>query len=759
MLLSEAPGAPLKAIDFGLAVFFDPGQLPRTDLGLEGTPWFMAPEALSSAVWPASDVWSAGVLAYQLLSGKLPFDDRKPRGGAPALSAVWRSVLGDEPPFAGAAWAGVSAEARAFVAALLVKDPALRPSAREALRHPWLQDAFHAGRARPLAATVVQRIQRFAQTDALRRTILELIAEELLKAAPLRLSPPGGSMHGGSAHGDGGSAHGGGACGALAAAAAAAASPPWSAAAGGFGRAPSDAQLMFPMSPDRGGGGLAAAAAAAAPAAGLRHSGSDASSTDAGARRGSLDARRGSLDLSAHGGSAGGSLHLGRSPSASALSVLARAAARAPEGSVHAPGEVLRALRAATAPGSVHGRGAYSQAERAAARRASRLALDTSAHGGARYREFLERLERAPGDGGDVGAIGAAALRGSRSMGQLSASAPPERGGALAMDADAAEAPLPAAAFPEAAAPMEVDTGLEQGGRGRSAALAALLSGGEEAPADGGGAGAPPPEAPAPAAARSASAELPPVKKVAFAAPRSARAQPSATAALTAAAAPAPAPAPDADAEPDAEPAGPLTAPADLELLMRRLRFRPGAPLSAAALADGLRSLGYDLEPSEVAALLEALEPGAGGAALAPGRFVASQLDWAELPRAGAGAAEMWLECARAAFEGLDADSDGRVAPAALLAALRAKLPPDEVDAALEDALAAGGPSGRGGMDFDAFLRAARLGEGSAAAAEELEAYEPRLRRPAAPPPGEGSAHGRAALPSVPEHTDAAAAL
>jgi hypothetical protein len=744
MLLSEAPDAPLKAIDFGLAVFFDPDRLPRTDLGLEGTPWFMAPEALSSAVWPASDVWSAGVLAYQLLSGKLPFDDRKPRGGAPALSAVWRSVLGDEPSFAGAAWAAVSAEARAFVAALLVKDPAQRPSAREALRHPWLQAAFHEGRARPLAATVVQRIQRFAQTDALRRTILELIAEELLKAAPLRLSPLGSSMHGSSWHG-GGSAHGGGARGALAAAAAAATSPPSPGAAGSFGRAPSDAQLMFPMSPDRGGGGLAAAAATAAPAAGLRHSGSDASSTDAGARRGSLDARRGSLDLSVHGGSAGGSLHLGRSPSASALSVLARAAARAPEGSVHAPGEVLRALRAATAAGSsVHGRGAYSQAERAAARRASRLALDTSAHGGARYREFLERLERSPDDGDGAGAgAGAAALRGSRSMGQLSASAPPECGGALAMDAGAAEAPLPAAAFPEAAAPMEVDTGLEQGGRGRSAALAALLSGGDEAPAGGGGGGAPPPEAPAPAAARSASAELPPVKKVAFA-PRAQKAAPR-PALAAAAAAPA--------AEPEPEPAGPLTAPADLEPLMRQLRFRPGAPLSAAALADGLRALGYDLEPSEVAALLEALEPGAGGAALAPGRFVASQLDWAELPRAGAGAAEMWLECARAAFEGLDADSDGRVAPAELLAALRAKLPPDEVDAALEDALGAGGSSGHGGMDFDAFLRAARLGEGGAAAAEELDAYEPRLRRPAAPPPGEGSAHGRAALPSVPEHT------
>ncbi len=48
----------------------------------------MAPEVLSSQVWPASDVWAAGVMAYQLLSGYLPFDDRR-NPNAPALSIVW----------------------------------------------------------------------------------------------------------------------------------------------------------------------------------------------------------------------------------------------------------------------------------------------------------------------------------------------------------------------------------------------------------------------------------------------------------------------------------------------------------------------------------------------------------------------------------------------------------------------------------------------------------------------------------------------
>lgn len=39
LLLNDDEMAPLKAIDFGLAVPFKPDELPRSDLGLEGTPW------------------------------------------------------------------------------------------------------------------------------------------------------------------------------------------------------------------------------------------------------------------------------------------------------------------------------------------------------------------------------------------------------------------------------------------------------------------------------------------------------------------------------------------------------------------------------------------------------------------------------------------------------------------------------------------------------------------------------------------------
>lgn len=120
MLLNAGDDSVVKAVDFGLAVFFRPDQLPRADLGLEGTPWFMAPEVLASAVVPASDVWAAGVMAFQLLSGRLPFDDRA-NPEAPALSVVWRSILGDEPRMEGDAWRGISDEAKDFCRQLLNK--------------------------------------------------------------------------------------------------------------------------------------------------------------------------------------------------------------------------------------------------------------------------------------------------------------------------------------------------------------------------------------------------------------------------------------------------------------------------------------------------------------------------------------------------------------------------------------------------------------------------------------------------------------
>lgn len=38
-----------------------------------GTPVYMAPEVLRMSYGQKADVWSAGIMAYQLLTGRLPF--------------------------------------------------------------------------------------------------------------------------------------------------------------------------------------------------------------------------------------------------------------------------------------------------------------------------------------------------------------------------------------------------------------------------------------------------------------------------------------------------------------------------------------------------------------------------------------------------------------------------------------------------------------------------------------------------------------
>jgi calcium-dependent protein kinase len=188
MLLSSDERAPIKAVDFGLAVFYDKGGPPREDLGLEGTPWFMAPEVLASKVGPEADVWAAGVMAFQLLSGRFPFDDRS-SPAAPALAKVWKAILTDKLVMKGSSWEGVSEEAKEFVKWLLAREPGDRPTAAEALAHPWLRGkSSERSTGRPLSLAVVQRVQRYASSSLFKRTVLQCIAQALLEA---------GSVHGG----------------------------------------------------------------------------------------------------------------------------------------------------------------------------------------------------------------------------------------------------------------------------------------------------------------------------------------------------------------------------------------------------------------------------------------------------------------------------------------------------------------------------------------------------------------------------------
>src|SRR5690348_545687 len=67
----------IKLLDFGIARDLDTSQANVTHTGIAmGTPHYMAPEQAMSAkgVGTAADVWAIGVMMYEALAGRTPFD-------------------------------------------------------------------------------------------------------------------------------------------------------------------------------------------------------------------------------------------------------------------------------------------------------------------------------------------------------------------------------------------------------------------------------------------------------------------------------------------------------------------------------------------------------------------------------------------------------------------------------------------------------------------------------------------------------------
>lgn len=88
----------VKVADFGIARVISEGATLVTHGGeILGTPAYIAPEqAMGNALSPAADVYAAGTVLYELLSGQLPFDNT--RG---AISMMRQHMFTDPRPIAG----------------------------------------------------------------------------------------------------------------------------------------------------------------------------------------------------------------------------------------------------------------------------------------------------------------------------------------------------------------------------------------------------------------------------------------------------------------------------------------------------------------------------------------------------------------------------------------------------------------------------------------------------------------------------------
>jgi len=132
LLASEDENAGIKITDFGLSRLIEDQGLMTTACG---TPGYVAPEVITHEAYSTQiDMWSVGVIVYILLCGFPPFYGEND-------AQMFRKIRSAQYKFLQPYWDGISAEAKDFVAKLLVVDPEKRLTAKQALQHSWLAAA------------------------------------------------------------------------------------------------------------------------------------------------------------------------------------------------------------------------------------------------------------------------------------------------------------------------------------------------------------------------------------------------------------------------------------------------------------------------------------------------------------------------------------------------------------------------------------------------------------------------------------------
>ncbi|REG28973.1 putative ATPase [Archangium gephyra] len=136
----------VKLLDFGLAYLLDPTTALAPRLPMAGTPPYMAPEQWrGEALDERTDIWAAGVMLYEMLTGELPYVSTN-------LEELRARVLSPEPvPLLRERHPELPWELESLLAVMLAKDPARRllsaAELQEELRE--LEEHLRPGRKQP----------------------------------------------------------------------------------------------------------------------------------------------------------------------------------------------------------------------------------------------------------------------------------------------------------------------------------------------------------------------------------------------------------------------------------------------------------------------------------------------------------------------------------------------------------------------------------------------------------------------------------
>uniref|UniRef100_A0A8C6PVS1 Calcium/calmodulin-dependent protein kinase IGb n=1 Tax=Nothobranchius furzeri TaxID=105023 RepID=A0A8C6PVS1_NOTFU len=150
---SQDEDSKIMISDFGLSKMADSGIMSTAC----GTPGYVAPEVLAQKPYSkAVDCWSIGVITYILLCGYPPFyEENETR----LFSKIMKAQYDFDSPF----WDDISESAKDFIRNMMQKNPSMRYTTEQALRHPWI--IGKTARSQDIYYSVSVQIQKnFAQS-------------------------------------------------------------------------------------------------------------------------------------------------------------------------------------------------------------------------------------------------------------------------------------------------------------------------------------------------------------------------------------------------------------------------------------------------------------------------------------------------------------------------------------------------------------------------------------------------------------------
>jgi len=168
----------IKVIDFGLARYVR--HADDTLKGLAGSAYYLAPQVISGPYTSKCDIWSCGVIAYALLTGFAPFD-------ASTDAEVLKVVHAGEFDFDDPEWDHVSEAAMDFISQCLAYEEDDRPSAEQALQHPWLRKCRKSPRmnnalVRSASRSSLRSLTNFtSKSNKLKQAACAMISSQLLR--------------------------------------------------------------------------------------------------------------------------------------------------------------------------------------------------------------------------------------------------------------------------------------------------------------------------------------------------------------------------------------------------------------------------------------------------------------------------------------------------------------------------------------------------------------------------------------------------